>query len=174
MESKQTGYILIGLGVAFVLMRIVGVSLMSVLWPLWVLVPGLILLYFGYRDGQAQLGWAMPGAVIGGTGAILFVLNLTGRWEAWSYVWALYPVFVGLTLVRVGKHNGDDNMVTGGQVTANSGWWMLVGFGLFFEVLIFGGLNVLNNALLPVLLIIGGLYLLYGDNWLQREKAKRS
>ncbi|MEL6148530.1 MAG: hypothetical protein AAFR56_02820, partial [Chloroflexota bacterium] len=133
----------------------------SLLWPLWVLIPGALMLYTAFNSNQAHLGWAVPGALIGGTGAILFFLNLTGRWEAWAYMWALYPVFVGAAVHYTGQVNGNERQTSGGMNAIRSGLWTLVAFGLFFELLIFGGLGFLDSVLLPVLLIAGGAYLLY-------------
>jgi hypothetical protein len=157
--NRNAGVALVALGLGLVFLRITGVTMMSLLWPLWVLGPGAFALWMGFKEDQAQLGWVMPGAIVGGTGAILFVLNLTGQWHAWAYVWALYPVFVGGALYYTGRRNGDADMARGGEITARSGLYMLLGFGLFFELLIFGGLGIFGGPLLPLVLVGGGLAL---------------
>lgn len=180
-NQRNTGIFLIILGVAFVVMRLFfGFSFMSLLWPLWVLVPGALMLFTAFNSDKAQPGWAVPGAVVGGTGAILFLLNLTGRWEAWSYMWAMYPIFVGSALYHVGKRNQDEHMQAGGKHTLTTGLYLLVGFGLFFELMVFGGFAFLDSALLPLLLISAGLYFLFGSerfSWnvptFNAEKRKR-
>ena len=165
--AYRLGRFLIGL-------RIVGASLATLLWPLWVLVPGALMLYMAYRNKPAQIGWAIPGALIGGTGAILFMLNLTGRWEAWAYMWALYPSFVGAALYTVGEENGDDEMMTGGRHAFRSGMWTFVVFGLFFELVIFNSL--FGNALLPVALLVAGAYLVYAKRlpWTSGKDGRKS
>lgn len=183
MNSRTTGYALLGIGALMIVLRMVGFSMASLLWPLWVLVPGALMLYMGFRNEKALPGWAIPGALVAGTGAILFFLNLTGRWEAWSYMWALYPAFVGAATHQVGQQNGNEDMANGGQNAFRSGLWMFVAFGLFFEVLIFGGL--LGNGLIPLLFLAAGAYMIFGRKdaaghakfvmpwaW-KREKAKR-
>ncbi len=157
--NRNVGAVLVALGLGLVFLRITGNTLPSLLWPLWVLGPGAFALWMGFREQPAQLGWVMPGAVVGGTGAILFVLNLTDQWEAWAYVWALYPVFVGGALYYTGRDNGDEKMMRGGASTVRSGLYMLIGFGLFFEVLIFGGLGFFGGPLLPLVLVGGGVAL---------------
>jgi hypothetical protein len=159
--NRTTGIALVGLGLLFVFLQITGFSLMSLLWPLWVLIPGALMLFAGFNGEKAHLGWNVPGAVVGGTGAILFLLNLTGRWETWAYMWALYPVFVGAALYYTARHNSDDKLMEGGKRTMQSGLGLLVGFGLFFELLIYGGLSFLNSALLPIALIGIGAYMIF-------------
>ena len=163
--NRNLGIGLIALGLGLVFLRITGPSLVSLLWPMWVLAPGAFALWMGFREERALLGWAMPGAVVGGTGAILFLLNLTGHWEAWAYAWALYPIFVGGALYYTGKHNGDMEQIGAGERTARVGLAMLAGFGFFFEFLIFGGLGVLTGPLLPLVLVGGGAALyVFRDN----------
>lgn len=164
LDSRSTGTALIALGILFVVLRIAGFTLMSLLWPMWVLIPGILMLYAGFSGERAHEGWAVPGAIVGGTGAILFLLNLTGRWEAWAYIWALYPALIGYALHMVGKRNGDEDMEHDGMVAAKSGMYMLLGFGVFFELLIFGGFAFLDSIFLPFILIAAGIYMMYGKD----------
>lgn len=175
-NNYRIGMALVAAGILFLFVRMTGFSLMSLLWPLWVLIPGAAMLYMAFRDERAELGWAIPGALIGGTGVILFFLNLTDRWEAWAYMWALYPVFVGSALRFVGQHNHSDDMMMNGMRAVRSGLFMLVGFGLFFELIVFQ--SVFSSVLLPVLLVAGGLYLMVARDrvrfgFLDERKPKR-
>lgn len=157
-NNYRLGMALVAVGIVFLFLRMTGFSMMSLAWPLFVLVPGAAMLYGAFRGEKAELGLAIPGAVIGGTGAILFFLNLTGRWEAWAYMWTLYPVFTGGALYYVGQHNANESLSGRGMTTVRSGLWMLVGFGLFFEVLIFE--SIFSSVFLPVVLVAVGLYLM--------------
>lgn len=158
LDNRRIGGALIALGVAFIAMRLLGVTLAGLFWPLWVLVPGAVMLWFGFRGERAHLGWNIPGALVGGTGAILFLLNLTGQWESWAYAWTLYPVFVGLALHQTGKRNANEGLIVGGHRTATTGLYMLLGFGIFFELLIFGGLDWIAGPLLPLIFIAMGIF----------------
>lgn len=164
MDNRRMGMALIGIGAVLVFLRLTGFTFASLLWPLWVLVPGALMLYTAFKDGKPHPGVVVPGAIIGGTGAILFFLNLTDRWEAWAYMWAMYPVFTGAALYYTGRANDDEKLMNGGKQAARTGLYMLVGFGLMFELLIFDGLGFLDSALLPAILIGVGLYLMYAND----------
>ncbi len=159
---SYTGMGLIAAGLLLLVLRFTGFSLASILWPMWVLVPGALMLFGAFSSNKAQPGLAVPGAIVGGTGAILFLLNLSGQWESWAYLWTLYPVFIGGALAAVGRRNGNEGLQQKGEASVRSGLAMLAGFGLFFELVVFGGVNIIGSALIPILLIIGGAYLIYG------------
>jgi len=63
-------------------------------WPLLVVVTGLVFLLFAIIARAP--GLAVPAAIIGGIGGILYYQNATGDWESWSYAWTLIPGFVGV------------------------------------------------------------------------------
>ncbi|MBZ0298994.1 MAG: hypothetical protein K8J31_04600, partial [Anaerolineae bacterium] len=63
---------LIGLGVLFLVAQISGFSFLGILWPLFIVLPGAAFLYFAYTGDRHAAGLAVPGAMITGTGAILF------------------------------------------------------------------------------------------------------
>lgn len=160
MESNNNKLIGTGILVAgFVLLfaQITGYAIMSLLWPLWVIAPGAIFLYFGFKDHQAQIGFAIPGTVIVGTGLILAFMNIFGHWEAWSYTWALYPAIVGVAFLKVGERNHHEKSQKTGNLLIRIGLYTFIGFGLFFEALIFGGLS---SAIVPIALIAIGAYMI--------------
>jgi hypothetical protein len=133
---------------------------MGLLWPLFILVPGLVMIALA-RAGQVQAAvFGIPGALVTGTGALLLVQNLTGYWTSWSYAWTLYGAFTGWGLMRMGKQL-DGNLTTIGRVMAQ---WSMVAFvaaAIFFEAIIgvSGGIGPMG-----ALLLIGlGLHLLRGD-----------
>ena len=133
-ENKQNpvAWVLIGIG----LMILIGG-----LWPLFILLPGLALVFAATQGGKSSTGLIFPGAVIAGTGAILFVQNLTGHFESWAYAWTLYPVFVGLAMRYHGERTGKHDEVSTGQGMVKNGLMAFAGFALFFELLIFQSLS---------------------------------
>jgi hypothetical protein len=157
--------VLIAIGVLFFVTQTLGINVWGIFgisWPLFVLVPGLIFLGLAFFGDQKVAGFIVPGAIVTGTGAILWVQNATGRWESWAYVWALYPVFLGLALMFLGRRTNSQNtektgrgFVTWGTVA------FLIGFA-FFELLIFGGLGGLGSVILPLVLIGIGVMMLTG------------
>ena len=163
MNSRMTGIGLVVIGAAILFLRFVDINIWGVAWPIWVIAPGLAFLYFAFSGERAQVGFAIPGAVITGTGLILAALNLTGHWEAWAYLWTLYPAFVGAAMNQVGRRNHDLGLQDAGRKVSITGLYMLIGFGLFFELLIFGGgFGIFNSTFLPLLLIGIGAYVMFG------------
>jgi hypothetical protein len=161
-NNRTLGITLIGLGLLFLVMRYVQFDAMAFLWPLWILIPGAVLLFGAFSQRPAQIGLAIPGAVVTATGLILATFNTFGHWEAWSYVWAMYPIFVGLALYLLGKRNHDEALIANGRRLYTIGFYLLVGFAFFFEILIFpGAISWLDSAIVPVILIGLGLFLVF-------------
>jgi hypothetical protein len=143
--------ILIGLGV----MSLMG---MGLLWPLFILVPGLLMLagaFGGGRAGAAAL--SIPGMITTGTGALLFVQNLTGYWESWSYAWTLYGVFLGMGFMLMGLQFEDDSLHRIGRGFVNVSLVIFGVFAFFFEIVI----GISGRGPLNALVLIGlGLFLI--------------
>src|SRR5512136_1454245 len=62
---------------------------MDNLWPLIVVVVGAVFFAVMVLGDKSRGGLAVPGSILVTIGLILFVMNLTDTWEAWSYCWAL-------------------------------------------------------------------------------------
>jgi len=167
--------VLIGLGVLFLLGQTLRFDIFGFGWPFFVILPGLAFLYFAIKGDANAAPLAVPGAIVTGTGAILFYQNATNHWESWAYAWALYPVFFGLALMFIGErtHNQGTERTGRGFVR-----WGGVGFAALwalFELVIFAGNKPLGNLLLPLALIGAGLYMLFhrGGRILEFQKPKR-
>jgi hypothetical protein len=121
-------------------------------WPLVVMGVGLSLLVIGLLAGVVAM--AVPAAIVGGIGAILYWQNVTGDWQSWSYVWALIPGFAGVGVILAG-------LLQGRLKDVGEGAWLilisLVLFAVFGSWL--GGVSVFGPYW-PVLIIIIGLVLL--------------
>jgi len=109
MDKKQRAIVTAG-GVAIFLgiLVIVGSFLPPgsrvVSWPLIILGVGAAFLLSGI--GTTAVGLVIPGAIVLGTGLLLYVQNLTGWWDSWSFAWALIPGFVGLGLLLFDRLTG--------------------------------------------------------------------
>lgn len=165
--------VLIGLGLLFLLGQTLNFSIFGALWPLFVLLPGAAFLYFAATGGKDKAGLAVPGAIIGGTGAILMYQNLTGHWESWAYAWLLYPVFLGMALQFMGQRTGDRGTYdTGSGFVRYGGTAFLVGAAIF-ELMIFGGGGFLGGMALPLVLVgLGALMLFRGRTPRLSSKSK--
>jgi len=109
MDKKQRAIVTAG-GVAILLgvLVIVGSFLPPgsrvVSWPLIVIGIGAAFLLSGI--GTTAVGLVIPGTIVTGIGCMLYVQNLTGWWDSWSFAWALIPGFVGLGLLAFDRLTG--------------------------------------------------------------------
>lgn len=142
-------------------------SLMGLLWPLFVIVPGLAFLYPALQGGSDTAPLAIPGAIITGSGAILFYQNVTGHWESWAYIWALYPVFLGLGMMLMGRRQGNRKTDATGRGFVRWGLTAFLIMGAIFELFIFDNLGI-GKMLLPLALILFGVWMLMGGSRRQR------
>jgi hypothetical protein len=134
----------------------------GLLWPLFILVPGLLILSAALYCGKAgAASMSIPGMIVTGTGTLLFLQNLTGYWNSWSYAWTLYGVFLGMGFMLMGQRLPDAGMHRLGQRFVQFSLLMFAVFAFFFEVIIgiSGGLGTAGAAIL----ILAGLYLLSKD-----------
>jgi hypothetical protein len=144
--------VFIGLG----LMALMG---MDMLWPMFILLPGLAFLAAAYywKPGAAPL--AIPGMLVTGTGAMMFIMNLTNYWQSWAYAWTLYGVFLGMGFVMMGRLMDETSIQRVGHGFMTAGMVAFVICAIFFELFIGlgGGLGGVEWA---VILIGLGLFLL--------------
>jgi hypothetical protein len=151
--------ILIGLGVLFLLGQFFSFSWLWEMWPLFIIAPGAVFLYFAYTGSRDAAGLAIPGAIVTGTGLLLLVQSITNQWQSWAYVWTLYPAFLGLGLMFMGRRTDSEGTYRTGRSFVQ---WSLIAFlvfGSFFEIFIFGGFGV-GKYILPLALIGAGAWLL--------------
>ncbi len=170
-------FALIGLGVLFLVGQGFNVNFWEIAgfsWPVFVMIPGFIFLALALAGDRKTAGFAVPGAVITGTGAILWYQNTTGNWESWAYAWTLYPVFVGLALMFMGWRQSNEKEYNSGRGLVTYGVIAFLSFAAFFELLIFGGSSFLASSLLPLLLIGAGGFMLLRGRIVGTEKRKFS
>jgi hypothetical protein len=157
------GLLLIALGGLFLADRLIGVDLAAAGWPLFVIVPGVLVLAWGVSmTGREGVGLAVGGAITTVVGAILAVQNATGLWATWAYAWALVgPGGTGVGLLAYGLTHRDDGMVGNGLRSIGTAIVLFAGFGLFFEGVIgLSGPPFLSTDLGPVVLIGAGVVVL--------------
>lgn len=123
-------------------------------WPLWTIAAGVLVLLIGLLTGAP--GMAVPAAIIAGVGGILFYQNATNNWESWSYMWTLFPGFVGVGTILAGLlgDNTRQNIIHGLNLIVISAALFLIFASLF------GGLAILGDYGAAIVLIALGLYIL--------------
>lgn len=157
------GAVLIILGILFLFERVLDIEPGRFGWPLFVIVPGVLLLAASLAvGGKEGSGLAVAGAITTVTGLVLAFQNATGLWATWAYAWALVgPAATGLGLLFYGLLRNQPDLVSGGIKSLGSGLALFAAFGLFFEGII--GLSgepfLVSSELLPVGLIGLGVVL---------------
>jgi len=123
-------------------------------WPMWTIGAGLIILLIGLVTGNP--GMAVPASIVAGIGGILYYQNETGNFASWSYMWTLIPGFVGVGTILTGLlgERTRRNLGHGLRLLVTSAVMFLI-FATFF-----GGLSILGEYGLPILLILLGVYVL--------------
>jgi hypothetical protein len=160
-KQRGIGILLIVLGALFLLGRAVDIGAFA--WPLFVIAPGVALLAWAFLGGKGSAGLAMPGSIVTTVGVILFVMNVTNTFEAWSYAWALVLASVGVGNFLFGSLIKDEKRQHDGIRTMVLGLVLFAAFGVFFQFLIFGQMwgSWVGQWLLPLILIGGGVFMLY-------------
>lgn len=167
------GVLLIGLGGLFLLGQVTGANIFGLGWPLFVLIPGAIFLALALRSGDNNtVGFIFPGIIVTGTGLILTYQNITNHWESWAYIWALYPVMVGMALRYFGHHTQKTEPTQVGRMMMIGGLIAFIGLGALFELFIFNGVGLgIIAPMIPLVMIGSGLFMLFRTQ--SENKAKR-
>ena len=162
------GGILVVLGILFFLDQFFVIDLGRQSWPLFVIVPGVLLCGAALAvRGAAGEGLFIFGSMVMATGLLLAYQNSTDHWEGWAYAWALVaPGSVGLGQTLYGLLMGRPDSVSRGTKAAIVGVVLFVCFGAFFESVlhISGGRQPLfDGYFFPMLLIGAGLVMLFAN-----------
>jgi len=159
-QNKNFGLILLVLGLFIFFSRFVNLG--DFLWPFYIIIPGLLLFVGTVIGGHEFTPLTIPASVITTIGLILFSQNITNNFASWAYAWALIPASVGFGMVLMGSKTFNAKLQEKGYQMTKTFLLTFAVFGAFFELLIFKSwLNSGTSAyVLPIILIISGLYLL--------------
>ncbi|MFN2104514.1 MAG: hypothetical protein ACK2U5_16050 [Candidatus Promineifilaceae bacterium] len=153
-------WLLIGGGIVLLLASMLDIHLMDVLWPLFIAVPGLLLVYPAYKSTAAeQSNWsflAVPGAIFLTVAAMTFVMNLFDYFEAWAYTWPLIPAAVAGGVLYMTRFDDNSRLETRAHKFIRMMGMLVVGLAFFFEIIVLEHFN----PLMALGLIVFGLYLL--------------
>lgn len=168
-HASQPAYVLIGVGITLLLAYLFNFHLLDILWPGFVIGPGLLLMWPAYKstaDNQSKLAFlAVPGAMIVTTGVLLFAMNLTDHFEAWAYSWPLVIAAAAAGVMYVTRYDDNDPLQARGYKFMRVMTLFFIGLAIFFEIIIFENFNPLMS-----LGMIGlGVYLL-----LRNRRAAKS
>lgn len=152
------GVVLILMGGAVLAARTLGFSIGGLLWPLWILGPGLLLLAGMAFLGKDAVWLAIPGSVVTAVGLLLLYQNTFNHWESWAYAWALImPTSIGIGLALMGRRQNNTALVARGSQFVAVGVVLFIIGGIFFELILNISNSLAGNVLWPGLLIALGL-----------------
>jgi hypothetical protein len=183
-SSIVLGLLLIGAGLAFLLLQVYAIELPFDLgrvgWPLYVIVPGVVLLLVGLTlpDGPG-IGLAVAGSIVATIGLVLAYQSAADHYSSWAYAWALVgPAAVGAGMLLWGILHLRGDVIRGGLGALGAGLLLfLIGFGFFEGVLNLGGdrgLAPLGRQALPLALIVAGVLVILTRLWPRRRDEWRS
>jgi hypothetical protein len=143
MAPAIVGFVLIAAGALALVARQAGFDVFASVgswgWPLFVIVPGLVLLVASLAPAPpAGIGFAIAGAIVTTVGSLLLYQSRTGHWETWAYAWALIPMAAGVALVAYGLYAHRSSMVRGGTWMAGIAAVLFATGAWFFEGLFAG------------------------------------
>jgi hypothetical protein len=125
---------------------------------------GLLILFIGLITNAP--GMAVPATIVAGIGGILFYQETYNAYASWAYMWTLIPGFVGVGSILAGLlgDNTRRNFRQGLRLIVISVAMFII-FGSFL-----GGLDILGEFGLPVILILLGVYVL-ARGFIRRDKG---
>jgi hypothetical protein len=157
------GVILVVVGGALLLGRVVEFSLAGVTWPVWIVVPGVAMLIGSFFiPARGGVGLAVAGSIVTIVGLILWVQEAYGLYSTWAYAWALVaPTGPGIGMLLYGLVHRDGKLVGDGVRMAIVGLGLFLGFALFFEGVIgLSGTPIANlDEVLPYAIVGLGILL---------------
>lgn len=162
LQQRQAlpAYGVIAIGVVLLVSNLFHFQLINILWPGFVLAPGLMLLWPAYSstaERQKPLSFlAVPGAMVITVSILLFVMNLTKHFEAMAYSWPLILASVAWGLMYMKRFEPEHRVHHNGYNFMRLMVLVAMGFTVFFELIVFGSFN----PLLPLGVIVFGVYLL--------------
>ena len=142
-NQAERGTVVLGLALVVIgglalLGRALSIDILGLGWPLFVLIPGIV----------------------------LSVQAATGLWATWAYAWALVaPGGVGLAFIVYGLITRQPDLARNGVPILLTGLGLFVAFGLFFEGLLHlsgDALPLAEPVLATGLIVLGAAILVLG------------
>lgn len=157
--SLVGGAVLIVLGSLFLAGQFFNFQGWHYVWPLFIIGMGAVFFVGMVAGGKSAAGLAIPGSILSTIGLMLAFQNLTGHWESWAYGWTVILMAVGVGIFIMGAWADSSQQRRAGLRLAGLGFVLLLVFGSVFELMLFGGGSPWRQTVLPILLILAGLYL---------------
>ena len=164
-QSVVLGGLFVLIGAILLLGQFVRIDIGHYGWPLFVIAPGIVILFVALTArGAVSKGLAILGSIITVTGLILLVQDVTDHYESWAYAWALvFPGAIGLGMILYGlTARRPGNVRSGTRLVGIALVVFLLGAAFFEGVIGIGGYQLDRTAgvVLGVLIIALGALML--------------
>jgi hypothetical protein len=137
-----------------------GTRFWGMVWPLIIIGFGAMFFVGMFVAGKSYAWLAIPGSIVVTNGLMLFLQNLTGNWETWSYSWTVILMSIGAGIFIMGAWQGNESRRRAGLRVFEIGAILFVIFGAFFEMLFsIGAPASLRGYIFPIGMILLGSYL---------------
>lgn len=175
-SNTGVGVLLIVVGILIFLFQRIDFDLGRYGWPLFILIPGVLILAFSLSmKGNAGEGFTVCGSIVTMTGLLLFYQNATNHWESWAYAWALIaPTSIGIGQSIFGLVKRRQHIIESGRHLTSIGVAIFLGGAVFFELIIGISGHGLSGLTWAFVLIGLGVLLLLSNflPFLHRESDK--
>jgi hypothetical protein len=156
-QATVLGGLLIVVGALLLLGQFVSIDVGHYGWPLFVIVPGVLILVLALTSsGAVSEGLAIAGSSVTMSGLILFYQNATDHFESWAYAWALvFPGATGIGMILYGIRAGRPGNIRFGTRMLGAGVVIFLLGAIFFEGIIgIGGYHFGRSAGIVVGVVI--------------------
>ena len=159
-QTPWSALALIGLGGFLLVSNLVGIEMIDIFWPLFVIIPGLLLLLPAHNATAGQnrrLSFlAVPGTMLVTIGTLLFAMNMTDHFEAWAYSWTLVLAAAAAGLMYKRRFEPEHPGHERGRRFMRTMVMLFIGLAVLFEIVVFESFQ----PWLPLALIAYGVYVL--------------
>jgi hypothetical protein len=156
-KTSWSALFLIGAGFLLLVGNFLNIHFLDFLWPIFIIAPGLLLMWPAYQSSpgnRSKLAFlAVPGAMLAAFGALLGLMNLADHFESLAYAWTLILAAGAMGYRVMKRHDGQAHERSHRFVRTMV--LLFMGLTAFFELIVFSSLG----AFWPLLLISLGIYL---------------
>ncbi|OGO09873.1 MAG: hypothetical protein A2Y93_14830 [Chloroflexi bacterium RBG_13_68_17] len=160
-SSAVVGLALVAVGALLLVGQVLDIDLWGFVWPLFVLVPGVVLFVAMASGGASTAALAIPASIVTMTGLLLLYQSVTGHWESWAYAWSLiFPVSFGVGLIVAGRRSANESMRKAGEGMTRVGLIVFLVAGVFFELVLRISGGATARVFWPAMLVLAGLIMI--------------
>jgi hypothetical protein len=154
------GVSLISLGVLLVLDQIFAIGISKVLWPFYIIIPGVAFFIATFTGGTERGGLAIPASILTTLGVLLLYQAITNHWESWAYAWALiFPTSVGAGIVLYDTRTMSHALQKTGMGLIKVGLVIFLSAGIFFEMFLYISESPTHRITWSIIMVLAGVYL---------------